>query len=147
MADGAVFGLLIIALFAMSLEFGYWKGLLFNPPWLESLQGNIFFTILALAIPVLIALGLHLLIRQKLAERIMAKLDIHAGYGSLAAAFRKSTRFWRSIFQPDPAGWNSRTRRRLDAVRNSTDRFVQYLNDKFTSPSGNKPKPDAASAT
>jgi GTPase SAR1 family protein len=143
MADSVVYGLMLVALLGMSIEFGYWEGLLFNPPWLASLQGNVFFTVLSLAIPVAIALGLHFLIRQKLAARIMAKLETEASYGNLATAFRKSTRFWRSIFQPNPAGWGGGNRRRLDAVRDATDRFVQYLNDRFTSPSGNKAKPDA----
>ncbi|MDD5393313.1 MAG: dynamin family protein [Thiothrix sp.] len=131
-------GSLAVALLAMSIEFGYWEGLLFNPPWLASLRGNTFFTGVSIAIPVLIAVGLHFLIRQKLAKRMAERLSQKEPYGNLAAAFKKSTRFWRSIFQTSPAGWNRRTRRRLDGIRDATDRFVQYLNDKFTSPSGGK---------
>jgi len=140
MADVLVLGSLLIALIAMSIEFGYWQGLLFNPPWLASLQGSTLFTIASIAVPVAIAIGFHLLIRQKLAKHIAAHLSNSESYGSLAAAFRKSTRVWRSIFLTTPAGWNSRNRRRLDSIRDATDRFVQYLNDRFTSPSGSQDK-------
>lgn len=140
MADSLVLGSLVIALFAMSIEFDYWEGLLFNPPWLASLQGNALFTAISVVIPLLIVLGLHLLIRQKLAKRIAERLSTRESYGNLAAAFRKSTRIWRSIFLRTPAGWNKRNRQRLDSVRDATDRFVQYLNDRFTSPSGSRDK-------
>ena len=140
MADVLVLGSLLIALFAMSIEFDYWEGLLFNPPWLASLQGHTVFTAISIAIPIGIALGLHLLIRQKLAKRIAERLAVRESYGSLAAAFRKSTRIWRSIFLSTPSGWNKRNRRRLDGIRDATDRFVQYLNDRFTSPSGSQDK-------
>jgi GTPase SAR1 family protein len=138
LADGVALGTLFLILLAMSIEFDYWEGLLFNPPWIASLQGNTVLSIVVTAIPLLIAVGLHFLIRQKLAKRIGERLGAKEVYGNLAAAFRKSTRIWRSIFQTSPAGWSRSNRRRLDGVRDATDRFVQYLNDKFTSPSGSK---------
>jgi hypothetical protein len=84
--------------------------------------------------------GIHFLIRNRLAKRIAATLNKLESYGNLSTAFLKSTKFWRSIFQTTPAGWNRRTRRRLDTIRHATDRFVQYLNDRFTNPSGDKAK-------
>lgn len=143
LADGVVLGSLAIALLAMSIEFGYWEGLLFNPPWLASLQGNVVFTAISIAIPLLLAFGLHLVVRQKLAKRMAERLSTDDAYGNLAMAFRKSTRIWRSIFQSTPAGWGKRTRQQLDSIRDATDRFVQYLNDRFTNPSG--PKNDGGS--
>lgn len=140
MTDVFVFGLLAITLLGMSIEFGYWEGLLFNPPWLASLAGNMLATVIAILIPVLLAVSLHFLIRNKLAKRMAARLNKPEAYGNLAPAFIKSTRFWRSIFQTSPAGWSKRTRSRLDSIRDATDRFVQHLNDRFTSPSGNKGK-------
>ena len=145
-SDLFIFGLLGIALVGMSIEFGYWEGLLFNPPWLASLDGNVVVTGIILAVMLMVALSIHFLIRNKLAKRIAAKLDKQESYGNLSRAFLKSTRMWRSIFQSSPAGWGKRTRQRLAGIRDATDRFVQYLNDRFTSPSGAKAKADSKSA-
>lgn len=139
-ADVLAFGLLAIVLLTMSIEFDYWEGLLFNPPWLASLAGNIWATGAIMGVLVLLVLWLHFLIRNRLARRMAAGLSKAEPYGNLSAAFLKSTKFWRSIFQTSPAGWGRRTRGRLDAIRHATDRFVQYLNDRFTSPSGDKTK-------
>ncbi len=143
-ADALVFGLLAVALLAMSIEFGYWEGLLFNPPWLAAFAGNFWATAGVAAVIALLALGLHYWIRKRLAKRIAATLSKSESYGNLSAAFLKSTVFWRSIFQSSPAGWGGRTRRRLDTIRHATDRFVQHLNDRFTSPSGEQHKPKSA---
>lgn len=142
-SDVFVFGLLAIALIAMSVEFGYWEGLLFNPPWLASMQGNVIATALSIIVPLLIAVSIHFLIRNNLAKRIAAKLGKQESYGNLSRAFLKSTRMWRSIFQSSPSGWGRRTRQRLDGIRHATDRFVQHLNDRFTSPSGGKDKAES----
>jgi hypothetical protein len=56
--------------------------------------------------------------------------------GDLAAAFRLSTRHWRSIFFTQPSGWNRGTRNALHKVIRSTNDCVQALNDRFTNPSG-----------
>lgn len=145
-SDLFIFGLLGIALVGMSIEFGYWEGLLFNPPWLASLDGNVVVTGIMLVAMLLVALAIHFLIRNKLAKRIAARLDKQESYGNLSRAFLKSTRMWRSIFQSSPAGWGKRTRQRLAGIRDATDRFVQYLNDRFTSPSGVKAKAESKSA-
>jgi hypothetical protein len=58
--------------------------------------------------------------------------------GDVLSAFRKSTRGWRSIWQGSPAGWGTRTRRRLAGVVEDTDTYVQTLNDRFTNPSGDQ---------
>ncbi|MEZ5451863.1 MAG: dynamin family protein [Thiothrix sp.] len=139
-ADALVFGLLAIALLAMSVEFGYWEGLLFNPPWLASLAGNVWATGAIIIVIALLAFGVHFLIRNRLAKRVAERLSKEETFGNLSTAFMKSTKVWRSIFQGSPAGWNRRTRARVDAIRHATDRFVQHLNDRFTSPSGDKGK-------
>ncbi len=98
-ADVLAFGLLAIVLLAMSIEFEYWEGLLFNPPWLASLAGNVWATGAIVVVLVLLSLGLHFLIRNRLAQRIAATLGKQESYGNLSAAFLKSTKFWHSIFQ------------------------------------------------
>jgi hypothetical protein len=57
----------------------------------------------------------------------------------LARAFNRNIRVWRSIFDPDPAGWNGRNRRSLRNIISGANRLVQTLNDRFTDPSGKRP--------
>jgi hypothetical protein len=96
-----------------------------------------------MAIPILILLIIHWLIRGKVRSYVGKALGTEEPYGNLQAAFRKSTGFFRSIFQTNPVGWGSLNRRRLDNIRHSVDRLVQRLNDRFTNPSGRDPAPVA----
>lgn len=134
--DGILFALLVVVLAATSVELGYWEGLQFSPPWLSAFAGSPLAFGISAAIPLLLVLGLHFLVRQQFAKRMAAKLSSNESYGNLASAFLSSTRWWRSIFASSPAGWGGRTRRRLAGIRDMNDRFVQYLNDRFTNPSG-----------
>lgn len=124
-ADAVVFAVLAIAWISLKIQFGFGED---STVW----------TLISIAIPLLIAGTVHFLMREKLALRIAGQLSEEAPYGNLSAAFIKSTKFWRSIFLSSPAGWGGRARRRLDSIRDATDQFVQQLNDRFTSPSGDK---------
>ena len=66
-------------------------------------------------------------------KREAARADLK---GSITAAFQRSTKLWRSIFQKSPAGWGRRARKRLSQVIQDTDTYIQTLNDQFTNPSG-----------
>jgi hypothetical protein len=57
----------------------------------------------------------------------------------LTRAFKRNTHPWRSIFDPDPAGWSGRNRKALARIVSSANRLVQTLNDRFTDPSGKRP--------
>lgn len=57
----------------------------------------------------------------------------------LTRAFKRNTRVWRSVFEPDPAGWSRRSRRMLRNIVGEANRLVQTLNDCFTDPSGKRP--------
>ncbi|CAK0739224.1 Dynamin family protein [Gammaproteobacteria bacterium] len=61
------------------------------------------------------------------------------------AAFARNTRFFRSIFLSEPAGWNARARAKLNQVTVNAGGYVQKLNDAFTNPSGNG-DPESTSA-
>jgi hypothetical protein len=89
-----------------------------------------------------VALGLlgslHFWFRSKVAGRIAAHLKARSGPGDpdLQRAMRRSTRFPRSIFQTQPAGWNSRTRARLHEIGHEVTMHIQRLNDRYTDPTG-----------
>jgi len=85
---------------------------------------------------------LHQFIRSKLANGIAKKLNTEDSFGNIANAFRKSTRWWRSIFSSTPAGWGNSVRKKLDAIRSDIDNYVQSLNDQYTSPAGKKDTDD-----
>jgi len=53
-----------------------------------------------------------------------------------AKGFRNSTRFWRTVFSNQAAGWGRSSRRSVDEVIEQASNFVEALNDRYTNPSG-----------
>ncbi|MGW8311168.1 MAG: dynamin family protein [Thiogranum sp.] len=95
------------------------------------------------ALVVAVALFLHFRGRRWAARRI--KREIAQDYVGvegerLTRAFNRNTRIWRSMFQPDPAGWTGRNRRGLKKIIGDANHLVQSLNDRFTDPSGKRPR-------
>jgi len=137
--DALVFGGGLAAFLAWSLNAGHWQGASVAPPWLQGATGAVWPWVL-LALTVLIALLVHFGIRHLAAKslvRWVRKQGERPGHrGDLLAAFRRSTRTWRSIFAASPAGWGSAARAKLHEVRQDGDIYVQRLNDRFTNPSG-----------
>jgi len=136
-AFGAFFSLLIV----LTVKAGYWDGLSFAPPWLEPEQTSAAVLYLTLAAHVLVLIAIHYGVRKLAASSLIRGLrNVMAGdspgRGDLVAAFRRSTRPWRSIFAASPAGWGRLARTRLKHVLEETDTYVQTLNDRFTNPSG-----------
>ncbi|HHC73661.1 MAG TPA: dynamin family protein [Thiothrix sp.] len=137
-ADGVILAAMLGIFLSVSINQGYWQGLLFAPPWGETVANSLPLLIVVLAIPTVIFLSLHFTIRKYLARFGAKKLSKDDSYGNLSAAFMKRTQFYRSVFGKNPAGWNKRMMQRLDGIRDAADRFVQKLNDRFTNPSGSK---------
>ena len=148
--DLAVFLLILMALVALSIWAGYWTGLQFSPPWWDAWTGSP----LWMALTALAVLGsliyLHAGVRKLVAGRIIRKLGRkmpHSPEGQrLLAAFRRNTRYWRSVFARQPVGWGQGSRKRLHRILDDAARYVQILNDRFTNPSGEEPQPPAAVA-
>ena len=138
--DAVTFGTLFVLLLGISIQAGYWNGMKFAPPWWPTIVDN---PSLSLAIVVVLIGGLgylHNLLRN-VSYRRVSKWLIEQGEdaeerSSLLGAFRKSTRYWRSLFSHTPAGWGRFTRKRLAAVVAETDTMVQVLNDRFANPAG-----------
>jgi hypothetical protein len=61
--------------------------------------------------------------------------DLRANY---TRAFKKNSRWYRSLLKRKPAGWGRRTQRRLTKVLEDTNTYIQKLNDMYTNPSGNE---------
>ena len=134
--DIVVFGAIIVGLLFLSVFAGYWQGMNFNPPWLASFKENKWLGLGVLGVALLLAYLLHQLIRSKLVNGIAKNLSTDEPYGNIAQAFRKNTRWYRSIFRSKPVGWSGKIQKRMDGIRSDIDQFVQTLNDRYTSPAG-----------
>jgi GTPase SAR1 family protein len=89
-------------------------------------------TIAALLIVVLcVHFGLRAIIAGWMQARLKGTDD--APY---AKGFRNSTRFWRTVFSNQAAGWGRSSRRSVDEVIEQASNFVEALNDRYTNPSG-----------
>jgi hypothetical protein len=62
-------------------------------------------------------------------------------------AFRKNSRWFRSIFRRHPAGWGRRAARGLLKVADDSQGYVQKLNDMYANPSGETPAPATCAVT
>ena len=119
------------------------------PAWLQELwQGLLSSNEAQMGAAGLAAAGLlysHFLIRRRVAKVVdrglIASTEIAEERERLRRAFARNTRFARSIFEPEPAGWNLWNRRRLRRITSDADRYVQELNDRFTDPSGKRIPP------
>ncbi|GAB6052942.1 hypothetical protein JCM17960_17620 [Magnetospira thiophila] len=103
--------------------------------WLGAHKLDILIGILAFAA---LGLGFHYWLRGLMAKRIADKLPEVIGQVelNLRQAFLKNTRFYRSIFCQNPAGWSKRALRRFQSLREMAAQHVQRLNDCYADPSG-----------
>ena len=138
--DGAFYLLLIIGGIFLSNTLGYWQGLSFNPPWMQELLNNPTALYISGISATVLLIAIHYLSRflaTKTLKSTIQKANDNIGIrANLVLAFQRSTRFWKSIFSRNPTGWGRRSRKQLSAIINSTDKYVQQLNDTFTNPSG-----------
>ena len=141
-ADALVFGGILVAFLLLTMWAGYWDGLSLNIPFVSNLLANNEALRAACILSLLIAAGyVHFRIRRMAAERVKKRVleDIEDPNQRLryTLAFRKNSRWWRSIFQSRPAGWNKNGRKVLSIVAEEANTYIQILNDTFTNPSGN----------
>jgi hypothetical protein len=141
--DGIVFGLILAAIIGATLWSGEWQGWRFSHPFWSNLFNAPVWRFVALGVAVVVAGYIHFALRRLAARQVIAKLkkrvhdmrDVDFA-DSIANAFRKNTRFWRSIFSKQPVGWRQHAKRQIAAVLAEANGYVQTLNDKFTNPSG-----------
>lgn len=139
-ADGVVFSTLAILAALALWKFSPGEGWL--PAWPELLNPSLR-PLLASGLLLVLLSGLvylHYRLRALSANGVLRWLEKQARGGDeariLKGGFLRSTRFWRSLFSREPAGWWRGTRKRLHKITGETDRYVQMLNDRFANPSG-----------
>lgn len=138
--EGVILGLLFLAFMVFTIWGGYWEGLSLKLPFLDLITPNIYTKYGAIGILLIAVVYAHFNIRRWAARKLMHKLmaevknqELHPNY---RRAFRKSSRWWRSIFWPNPAGWGKNTAARLEKVLEDSNAYIQKLNDEYTNPSG-----------
>jgi hypothetical protein len=138
--EGAILAGLVAAFLAGTIWGGYWEGLSLKLPFWDMVTENSYVTYGALAVLIVGAGYVHFSIRRWAARKVQKKLleevkesDLLANYKQ---ALHKSSRWWRSLFLPNPAGWGRRTADRLEQVVDDSNAYIQKLNDAYTNPSG-----------
>jgi len=130
--DGLTLGAIVTLLVVLSNWVDVWS--IFHVDFIaDAVISSVKLTVILVLI-----LTIHFYARRFAARRVAHKLENYGAAGSLRKAFLRNTRPFRSIFQPVPAGWSSRSRRLLESVTADASKFVQTMNDRFTNPSGNR---------
>ncbi|MEE4604513.1 MAG: dynamin family protein [Desulfobacteraceae bacterium] len=138
--EGLIGGALVVIFMILTIWGGYWEGLSLKLPIWDLVSQNKYIKYGILGILAVAAGYGHFSIRRRAATNIINKLiaevknpELHPNY---QRAFRKSRRWWRSIFLPNPAGWGKNTAARLEKVLDDSNAYIQKLNDEYTNPSG-----------
>ena len=139
--EGAILAVLLVTFMGLTLWGGFWHEWSLSLPFLEILTRNNYIMFGVLAVLLTAAGYVHFRIRQWAADKVAAKLvseikdqDLQSNY---LRAFAKSSRWWRSLLWPNPAGWRKSTAARLEEILDESNAYIQKLNDEYTNPSGN----------
>ncbi|MCG8488991.1 MAG: dynamin family protein [Chromatiales bacterium] len=139
--DAVLMGGTLLALLIYSINAGYWQGFSFQPPWLAADASSLIPWVVLLLIALLLT-AIHFTVRGVAARTLLKGLRKKAKEMGLKSnpvgSFIRSTKPWRSIFSKKPAGWGRKSRKQLTDVVQSTDTYIQTLNDQFTNPSGSE---------
>ena len=138
--DGIILGAVLAAFLVATIWGGYWQGIKLQLSFLDNLPGGNYSRFGLLALLVLFFGYIHFSIRRLTADYVSRKLladvqdpDLQANY---TRAFKKNSRWYRSLLKRKPTGWGRRAQRRLAKVLEDTNTYIQKLNDMYTNPSG-----------
>lgn len=129
--------MIVTALVAGSAGIIYMLGVNFEEI-IRQMTANKIISIAAVAAVFGVFLGLHFWLRKRAAAAVLKRIPAQIGPGDpdMRLAFKRSTRFDRSIFHRNPAGWGKRSVKRLEAIILSANQQVERLNDHYADPSG-----------
>jgi hypothetical protein len=140
-----VFGTLAGGVLAWTLWTGQWTGWSFTHPFWATLLADPVLRLLTLGGILGVGVYGHFTIRHMATKHLITRLQREARtlpdgefLSGVTKAFRRSTRWWRSVFCKRPAGWGHRAQRLLKEVLTEANYCVQELNNTFTNPSGTR---------
>lgn len=146
-ADAAILGTLTTLFVAGTVWAGYWQGLKFEPPWWSTLTNSPVWLWGSAGTLAAVVLFIHSRMRKSMAGRVRRHIIESTVQGPdqerMLRAFSKNTRFWRSIFEVNPAGWGRSSRKRVRDTLAEANLYVRNLNDRFTDPSGKQNPKDS----
>lgn len=96
----------------------YWTGTGFDKKtYLDFMQQRPLFSTLMVAGGGVLLVGLHFIVRQKVLNQMLEKIDSRLPAGmSLLKSLSRNARVRHSIFRPDPVGWNFRQKKHLQTI-------------------------------
>ncbi len=109
--------------------------------WFAPIAAKPLYMVIAGSVLAGIALYLHFTSRRWGSRKVLREISAENEQEEAALltnAFLRNSQAWRSIFEPDPVGWNGRNRRVLEEIVSGANQLVQTLNDRFTDPSGKR---------
>ncbi len=140
MLEGTILTALLVAFFGLTIWAGYWEGLSLSLPFLDLLMLNEYVFFGTIIVLLAVAGYAHIRIRRwaakKVAKKLLAEVEDTDLHPNFKRAFRKNSRWWRSLLWPTPAGWGKRIAARLERVLDDSNAYIQKLNDEYTNPSG-----------
>ena len=138
--EGLIGCAFLVIFMILTIWGGYWEGLSLRLPFWQLVSQNIYMKYGIIGI-LIAAVGYgHFSIRRRTAasiiDKLMAKVKNQELHPNYQRAFRKSSRWWRSLLLPNSAGWSKKTAERLEKVLDDSNAYIQKLNDEYTNPSG-----------
>jgi len=100
-----------------------------------SLLANPMAMLSSIAVLAVLGLGVHFFVRHFVAQRMQNQMQ-ETDDKQYIKAFRKNTRFFRTLFRKSPVGWNGKSQRAIEDSLEHASEFVQKLNDQHANPSG-----------
>jgi hypothetical protein len=138
--DGVLFGGLLVLFIVLTVYGGYWDGLTLRLPLWNHLSAYPVIQSILLCLLAVAFAYFHFSIRRWTGRRVARRLASAAKESDLfpnyMQAFQKNSRWFRSIFRRNPAGWGRRIARSLAQVSDDAQQYVQKLNDMYANPSG-----------
>jgi len=135
--DLGVFGALAVLFFYFTIAGGYWEGWRLTP--FANLDAPL--QLIVAAVGLGLAGFLHVTLRRMAGRSVLRRLKRDESLGEDREAIVRAFQYnldsvFNAFLSNRPRGWSGRTRRRLDNVLVEADSYIQKLNDRYTSPSG-----------
>jgi hypothetical protein len=141
--EAVILAVLMAAFLTVTIRQGYWDGLSLELPFWDRLTPNAYLAFGILVGLLVIAGYAHFGLRNWTAQKVIKKLLTEVNNSDLkinyTQAFRKSSRWSRSLIFRKPSGWGRRTLMRLEKVLEDSNAYIQKLNNTYTNPSGETP--------
>lgn len=138
--EAFILAALLAVFFALTIWAGFWEGWRLHLPFWADLPWGRYVRPALVALLVLGAGYGHFRLRHWAARRtinaMVKKIENADARPNYIRAFQRNSRWYRSLFMRQPAGWSKRTAQKLTRIFDDCNGYIQKLNDMYTNPSG-----------